>query len=466
MSFISRYIGHSCLLKPLSKIRSRRIAIYDLLKYADTQIPFYKGRYSEFLNDAQSLNDAGFFNAFSRTPITTKQDLKNQNTAFLAPSLSSKKAIFDGANDNIGHTINTLHTIFIKKNFIIPISTGGTSGTPAYRWLDHHDANVMAQSFLESFHLNGWNRGDGFVLYYPLQSYFTGTYAAFNDWLHRIFGFSVVPFQDINLESVKELLQTLESRKARLLVIFPCVLQRVAEIMREYSLEPFKGLTSINVSGEFFFDCSKSFITEMFPNARIEMTYGAVEIGEIAHQHESSSFDYKVFDQYAYVEQGDNNTILVTSLRQKAFPMIRYEMEDKANIVTRPNAQQYMLELEGKNTDYILGSDGHKYYASFFNRFINTINPVCGHNIIHFRIRHDGTTAKLSYVIKDNSTNIQTIIERETMQMMRLKFPQFHSIRVDFPKHFEHDYTRKFKIIAEGDGLSEVVGGYYKKKVS
>ena len=48
---------------------------------------------------------------------------------------------------------------------------------------------------------------------------------------------------------------------------------------------------------------------------------------------------------------------------------------------------------------------------------------------------------------------------------MSENFPQFPNITVSFPAHFDHDYTRKFKIIGEGDGLAEVVGGYYKRKV-
>ncbi len=462
MGIFAQYFGHHRILTKMRSACTSRESLERLLAYADKNVPFYEGRYEALLDKTTKLSDEEFWQVFAATPITTKQDLKNNNDAFMARGMAAKKDYLkDGTPPNF---LGTLWSIFIRKNFKISISTGGTSGMPTYRWLDHDDANVMAQSFLESFHMNGWRRGESFVVYYPLRSYFTGAYAAFNDWLHRLFGFSVVPFESVTKESVHELLQTLKTRKATLLVIFPCVLQRVAEIMHTENIPPVESLENINVSGEFFFDCSKDFIQEMFPNARIEMTYGAVELGEVAHQHGASSFDYKVFDKFAYVEDGGDDSILVTSLHQKAFPMIRYKMEDKAVLHTDDDGAQYLLRLEGKNTDFLIGAEGKKYYASFFNQAINMLNAKCAGNIIHFMMRHEGCKAQLNFVLKNENEAHKLHIEQAARHIIQSTFPQFTDITVAFPAHFNHDYTRKFKIIGEGDGLSEVVGGYHQRK--
>lgn len=462
MGFIAKNIGHKRILKPLDTNSKKRDTLLDLLLYANNNVPFYKGRYTEFLKNQSEWDEQQFWEEFAKTPITTKQDLKDHNDDFCSESYASKKMIVEA-----GETpkfLDLLWSVFIRKDFKLSLSTGGTSGIPTYRWMDHHDANVMAQSFFESFHENGWRRGESFVLYYPLQSYFTDTYAAYNDWLNRLFGFSVVPFENVTADSVRALLKELKNRKSTLLVIFPCVMQRVAEIMHEEGIPPFKGLANINVSGEFFFDCSKDFIQEMFPDSNIEITYGAVELGEVAHQMGPSSFDYHVFKDYAHVEETGDDSLLITSLRQKTFPMIRYKMEDKASVVTASTGKQLLVNLEGKNTDYLIGADGEKYYASFFNRMVNAINYEIGGNIIHFMMRHEGDTAQLNFVLKSQNDAHKTKIENEAISIVSKTFPQFKNISVNFPAHFDHDYTRKFKIIGEGDGLAEVVGGYYKKK--
>lgn len=462
MGFIAKNIGHKRILKPLNTKSKKRDVLLDLLFYANQNVPFYKGRYSEFLKQQGEWDDQTFWEEFAKTPVTTKQDLKDHNDDFCSNTYAAKKMIVE--DGQTPKALDILKSVFIKKDFKISISTGGTSGIPTYRWLDEHDCNVMAQSFFESFHDNGWRRGENFVLYYPLRSYFTGTYAAFNNWLSRLFGFSVVPFENVTAQSVRALLKELEDRKATLLVIFPCVMQRVAEIMHEEGIPPFAALKNINVSGEFFFDCSKDFIQEMFPNSKIEITYGAVELGEVAHQYGPSSQDYLVFDDFAHVEETEDDSLLITSLRQKTFPMIRYKMEDKASVITTSNSRQLLVNLEGKNTDYLIGADGEKYYASFFNRMVNAINSEIDKNIIHFMMRHEGGTAQLNFVLKSDDAAHKAKIESEAISIVGKTFPQFKNITVTFPAHFDHDYTRKFKIIGEGDGLAEVVGGFYKKK--
>lgn len=464
MGFIVKHIGHSKILKPIKNANTKRATLVDLLKYANKNVPYYEGKYDLFLQNEGKMDDAEFWQAFGNTPITTKQNLKDHNDDFCSRSFVGRYDIL--GSGETPKLLDTLWSLFIRKNFKMSISTGGTSGIPTYRWLDHSDCNVMAQSFLESFHANGWRRGEGFVLYYPLRSYFTSTYSEFNDWIHRLFGFSVVPFETVTKDSVLDLLHNLEKRKASLLVIFPCVLQRVAEIMREEDIPPFRGLKNINVSGEFFFDCSKAFIQQMFPDSRIEITYGAVEVGEIAHQSGTSSFDYQVFDEFAFVEETEDDSMLITSLHQKSFPMIRYKMEDKATVKTDITGQQFLINLEGKNTDFLIGADGTKHYASFFNHMVNFINGECMSAIIHFILRHEGNAASLNFVLQDDNEKHRAYIESMATKVVGETFPQFENITVNFMNHFNHDYTRKFKIIGEGDGLAEVVGGYYKRKAS
>lgn len=461
----TRKIGHSVVLKKCERVRSRRARLVTLLQHVNKNVPFYKGKYTTFLSDQGSLSDTDFWAAFAQTPITSKQDLSDYNNDFQSKHFAKLyDLIRNGQAPSLFAAINHL---LLRKDFKVSISTGGTSGIPTYRWLDYPDANNMAQSFLHSFHENGWNRGESFVVFYPLQSYFTGTYAQFNNVLDTFFGFSMVPFEDVTLERVQVLLKTLNQRQSTLLVIFPCVLQRVAEIMKANDIPPFEGLKYINVSGEFFMDCSKSYVQEMFPDSRIEITYGAVEIGEVAHQYGPSSFDYKVFSDYAHIEEGPDDTILITALQQQGFPMIRYQMEDKALVQSDEHGQQFLLQLEGKNTDYLIGADKQRYYTSFFNHMVNMLNEEFGGPIIHFMLRHKEPALQMNFVLRDPSNKtVQRAIEGACLPVMLRTFPQFTDIRIHFPKHFEHDYTRKFKIIGSGDGLAEVVGGYYQRQAS
>lgn len=463
MALLRKIFGYNLALRPAKKTGlSRRAQIAALLQSAGANTPFYKGKFDYFLSEAPALTDEEFFYAYSHLPIVTKQDLKNRNADFMADALHGKiDLLADGRKPCLKEAL--VHGL-IKKDFYTSISTGGSSGVPAFRWLDYDDANIFAQSFLHSFRLNGWKPGQPFVVFYPLKSYFTGLYADYAGPLHTLFGFTMVPFEEITKESVERLLHTLRARKATLLVIFPCVLQRIAEIMRTEGIPPFEDLPYINVSGEFLLDCSKKFIQSMFPDSDIQSTYGAVEFGEIAHQSALSPADYDVFPDYAYLEPGPDNTILVTALGQRAFPLIRYRIEDMGRVITEADGRQSILHLEGKNTDYVVGGDGYHYYASFFNAVINEINKAFDDAVIHFMLRHEGPHMQLHFVLK--TPDKQDLVEQAALDTMRAVFPNYETVEILFRDHFDHDYTRKFKIVGEGDGLSEVVGGYYQRKAS
>ena len=464
MAFMRKVLGYSLILKPPAVSGpSRRDRIMDIVSHCNKTTPFYKGKFDYFLSTSRNLSEEEFYYAFSHLPIATKQDLRENNADFMCESLNGKKDFLaegksPGAWEFLYHTL-------IKKDFYTSISTGGSSGVPTFRWLDHDDANIFAQSFLQSFRLNGWKPGENFVVFYPLKSYFTGAYAAHETALRRLFGFTMVPFEEITKERVLALLNTLRQRRATLLVIFPCVLQRIAEIMAAEGMPPFENLPYINVSGEFFLDCSKRFIQTMFPDSDIQSTYGAVEFGEIAHQSGMSAQDCKVLDEYAYVEQGPENTMLVTSLRQKAFPLIRYRIEDMGKVVTDMDGAQTITMLEGKNTDFIRGADGYSYYPSFFNALVNEINKAFGFPITHFMLRHqtirNKTYLQMNYVMNDPEK--AAAVEQASLETLSRYFSNFDAIDIRFWPYFEHDYTRKFKIIGEGDGLAEVVGGYHQR---
>jgi phenylacetate-coenzyme A ligase PaaK-like adenylate-forming protein len=251
MKLLRQTLGYNFILKNVPRSHfTRRQRLVDIISHANSHTPYYKNTYDYFLESSRNLTDSEFFYAYSHLPIVTKQNLKAKNQDFMSDSLKGKTDLLSGGStpglkDVIKHGL-------IKRDFFTSISTGGTSGIPTFRWLDYADANVFAQSFLESFKLNGWKPGESFVVFYPLKSYFTGAYADHAKTLQRLFGFTMVPFETVTKETVLKLLETLKQNKATLLVIFPCVLQRVAEIMKAENIAPFEHLPYINVSGEFF----------------------------------------------------------------------------------------------------------------------------------------------------------------------------------------------------------------------
>ena len=125
MGFIAKNIGHKRILKPLDTKSKKRDSLLDLLLYADNNVPFYKGRYNQFLKQQGEWDDVQFWEEFAKTPITTKQDLKDHNDDFCSHIYAKKKMIVEAGETP--KALDILKSVFIKKDFKISISTGGSS---------------------------------------------------------------------------------------------------------------------------------------------------------------------------------------------------------------------------------------------------------------------------------------------------------------------------------------------------
>jgi phenylacetate-coenzyme A ligase PaaK-like adenylate-forming protein len=218
---------------------------------------------------------------------------------------------------------------------------------------------------------------------------------------------------------------------------------------------------NINLSGEFLLNCSLNFCKKTFVNSNIENTYGAVEFGEIAHQVKDDKNTFEVFNEFCYLENRDDK-IVVTSLINDTFPIIRYVMEDVGKIVNK-NGKQYITDLIGKNTNQII-INKKKFTSLDVDKLIDFVNNS-EKTIISIVIEYDNTSMDIKYIIfNELNKEEEEIIEKKTNIFMNNYFSKNEmKYNVFFLQEYNHDYLKKFKIIMKKDQTdSEPVGGYYK----
>jgi phenylacetate-coenzyme A ligase PaaK-like adenylate-forming protein len=162
--------------------------------------------------------------------------------------------------------------------------------------------------------------------------------------------------------------------------------------------------------------------------------------------------------------ENKNNKIVVTSLINNTFPIIRYEMEDIGTIVNK-NGKQYITNLIGKNTNQILIDNSENYIKPFnsldVDKLVDFVN--IDDNIISIVIEYDNLTIDINYIIYNAySIKHQQLITDNTTQFMNIYFDTM-TYNIRFLDNYEHNYLKKFKIIIKKDNTdAEPVGGYYK----
>jgi phenylacetate-coenzyme A ligase PaaK-like adenylate-forming protein len=157
--------------------------------------------------------------------------------------------------------------------------------------------------------------------------------------------------------------------------------------------------------------------------------------------------------------ENKDGRIVVTSLINDTFPMIRYEMEDIGTIENK-NGKQYIKNLIGKNTNQIIINE-NIFTSLDVDKLIDFVNIE--NNIISIVIEYDDASIDINYIIYNNyERKDQKIIIDKTYYFMN-KYLNQMNYNINFLQNYKHDYLKKFKIIIKKDESdSEPVGGYFK----
>lgn len=406
---------------------------------------FYQEKYRTFYKQNKKCSKANFY----LLPYMTKDDLIISNTKIIShPFKPCKLQCSNGCLTSILHLDSTCS---------IGQSTGGTSGKSAYVWMNKADVLRYINTFITSFRKNGYRYGDKIMIFYPSDSYFTNEYISSNRFL-SLLNVRFSGFTNVDEAAATVFVENLNIFKPDLLVVFPFVLLKLCMIIHRLKL-PLEHIPKcINLSGEYLLDCTRNFISKVFHGSRIENTYGAVEFGEIAHQVAGSKNTYEVFNNFCFLENlGDN--IVVTSVINETFPIIRYVMEDIGQVITK-NGKQYIKNLVGKNTN-VIQIDDKDFTSIDLDNMINKVNKTG--DIVSIVVEYDNTKINIMYItIDENTKETEEWIMKETRSIIREVF-QNAIINVYFALDCNHNYLKKFKIIRRIDkDDTEPVGGFFK----
>ena len=334
-----------------------------LLERVNQNNPFFVGKFTEFLDRFGEADDEAFLEGYSRLPSFSKQDYATAGSSVMARELAEidpkqLELQFDGKPLD---SLNRLR----KGNYLMPMATGGSTSLPLVVYMTKHHMFSMLFTFFKCWYRMGWRPGERLLIFYPKNTYNIDDMVKFNRF-SKLTGFRYHLFDRIDEPTVRGLVDEINRYKPKLLLVFPSPMNMVAHTIRKSNLNLRHQPELINVSGETFFDCQRNNIQNVFPNSKIEDSYGSVELGEIAHETDGG---LEIFSNVAYVETEDNEVgqpeMVATCLGLSDFPFIRYRMKDIAEIEFRRDADGYeryvITRIEGKDSNFILSADGSRF---------------------------------------------------------------------------------------------------------
>lgn len=174
---------------------------------------------------------------------------------------------------------------------------------------------------------------------------------------------------------LKEAAEYLISERPGLCQGLPSALTRLARYVRTHYPDAPSSLTSyVKVGGEQVYRFQRETV-ERALGARVVETYGCTEVGPIAAECPAGSMH--ILSENVHVEicrddepvpPGEHGDVIVTSLSNRAMPLVRCKIGDRGAIGAEPcecgRPQPVLQSLVGRASDVFLAADGRAVHGS------------------------------------------------------------------------------------------------------
>ena len=230
----------------------------------------------------------------------------------------------------------------------------------------------------------------------------------------------------------------------------PSHLFQLAHAMEPNEVKPV-ALKRIFTSSEYLEPNIRRYFKDRYA-ADVFDIYGCTEIKEIAWECERHN-GYHINEDEVLVEIinddkpvgfGEVGDIVITDLRNKAMPLIRYRIGDRGLFRPGPcscgRTFDLMAPSAGRSSDFIVTPDGHKFSPYLFTTAIEKIN-----GLLQYQLAQEDVHSITVKAIMSEQAGTQELLEIKTKIQAVLVEPM--DIKVETCKKIDIEENGKFKVV-------------------
>lgn len=320
---------------------------YEITEYAYKSVPFYR----EILkNKAISFKNFSIKDNWCDIPIIEKKEVAQKNNQLIADKYMGLYAL----------------------NKLLKTHTSGSSGMQIDVYWDNKDFNFS----LLPLWMERWRQAEikpkDRVCYFNTILEDESVYIYDKNAL-------IVSKRNLTFDKFVEMANVINKFQPKWLLVHPTMALWFCRLIEEEKIA-FPSVQYIELTGEIILDSLVIRLKENF-NCVVKGHYGSMEVNSIGYQ--ISGNDYSLFEDATYVEIVDDcgnllpydveGNVCVTSLHNKAMPIIRYKLGDMGILKKTINngRECRILHLShARNDDFIHLKDGTQVEASLL------LNPI------------------------------------------------------------------------------------------
>ncbi len=275
-----------------------------MVEHAHRHVPYYREAMQKLGIEPGDVREPG---DFSRLPVLTKQIINERRAAVVA----------DDAD----------------RRTLLRTASGGSTGAPVALYHDQAMIAGYKAAKLRNFRWAGWEPGDAWARLWGSQFDVAPHKQLRQQVWDRLTRVQVLPCWDMSEATMERYARTLQRFQPDVIEAYVTPMYHFARFMKAKSLGGIRP-RGIICSAEMLFPHQRTLIEEVF-GAKVYNRYGGREMGDVAHECPAGTLHMNM--ENIYVEfwsegraaaPGEAGDLLLTSLDNRAMPLLRYRVED------------------------------------------------------------------------------------------------------------------------------------------
>ncbi|MDP2907268.1 MAG: hypothetical protein Q8O03_04985 [Nanoarchaeota archaeon] len=341
----------------LEKLRDKKLRILVQKVYNNNR--FYRDFYKDYKKEIHNFKG---FKDLQKLPVLEKEHVQKYSAEILGEKLD-----YSRLEKSWGGVLG---------KYIVRM-TSGSSGQPVFVAYDSKAWDFAEAVYARSLFSSGYNAKDLLIVSYPYKS-------PNRRWFDYL-GCMRRKYLQTNLDASEQLRLLLNERRKFSFFSFPSTLLVLAVETEKHKDQP--QINSIISSGECLRKNARKKIEAAF-GCNVYDHYGSAEVNRIAWECSMREGMHINIDSIAvefvknnvHATEGETGEILVTSLYNQAFPLIRYKLGDFGRLSKHKcscgRGLPLMSKVTGRLFDFIVASDGRLIPPVVTDTLLNSIKGV------------------------------------------------------------------------------------------
>ena len=328
-----------------------------LLQHAYDNVVYYKNLLDE---NGITLKSIQNFQDFKKIPFLTREIVQNNLNNLLAKNY--------------------------KRSNLIPVTSGGSTGTPLKFYYEKGVSRTMENAFILSlWNRYGYKEGDKVAVLRgeAIKNKNNDVPSYFDPIKNRL----IISSYYMKKENLSDYIRIIKEFNPKFLHVYPSSLYILANFINDQKMKGLPKIYGIFASSESIHDWQIDLFKEVF-KCKVYHWYGLTELVALAGVCEISNY-YHIMPEYSYVEmvepdyevdayEGEKiSEIVGTSYANNAMPFIRYRTTDYGTVENRNCScgRNHLLikKIIGRKQEFFIDKTGNLITFTGYNRPIRPL---------------------------------------------------------------------------------------------